>query len=617
VSYGDFDQITKSKTMQNLMDVKDERVLGATALTLSSLLSEPLHAEDDRSLLARQKCLIGLQFKVAAASLRHAEKASVSKEKGGARVARTIFSQWITGVCGLESTEAQHSTDRSSNANLLAGARDFMRERLTLGFEQALKLGPVGCEVLRDTVLEIHSMEEDGIPMATSFEDDVLDIVQGAWEQLSSLSTSFQASQPSGKAKADSTKKDISDSSSTFSDGLCLLYCLILFQIYTGESDAVEVLKDLLESHQRMIASTKGKPKPSPDVDAAEAIVEIILSFASRPSKFLRRISIQVFEAFAPSMTSSGLEALCRILTTPENVQGQQEMFQGEDNMDIEEADGASDEKEDALDSDVEVESVSAADGEATDDEGSADDSDNEEDEELAAFDAALAAALGTRPLDQNDVAGASSDSDSASDADMNDDEMMELDSKLAEVFRARNEQQAKNKKKESKEAKENVVNFKNRVLDLVESYLKVQPQKPLTLDLIVPLLTLARTTQTKQLADHACNILEKFNARCKGPNVPELTAGSQVSHALDILGSIHDEAGMDSSNAHSITASLMSIAVVKTLVKQDPANIAAVVEMYASTRMKQLTKKQCRILPGFFTDWNNWCTQAKAKLSK
>ncbi len=129
-------------------------------------------------------------------------------------------------------------------------------------------------------------------------------------------------------------------------------------------------------------------------------------------------------------------------------------------------------------------------------------------------------------------------------------------------------------------------------------------------------MLKLARTTQTKQLADRSCNIVQQFCSRCKGPNTPEFRDNSQKQHAIDILKSIHEEASMESSNAQSNVASLSSILVVKALAKADPAIVSAVVEVYASSRIKQLTEKKSRILPGFFTDWNSWCQTAREKLA-
>ncbi|KIX06507.1 uncharacterized protein Z518_04483 [Rhinocladiella mackenziei CBS 650.93] len=641
VSYGDFDHITKSKTIQSLIDIDDLKVLRAISLTLAFLARKSIPEEDDKSLLARQRTLIALQSKVVFASFRRMENKEPTDEAAldhdGTQVARTILSAWIRGVCTLPSPGISKPGDFCFKPELLPEAREFVRERLALGFEQALKLGAMGCGVLQTTVFEIRLLEKDHESMSIVFESDIKGLVQEAWRRLTKITTSFGKQQPIAGdqsvpqnigAKAEQIPRY--EGFPTLSDGLYLLYCLVLFQIYTGETDAVQILQDLLECHDRWHASREEKLSTGEHLDSSEAIVEILLSFASRPSKFLRRITIQIFEAFARQMTSNGLHSLCRILAAKENTQGQQEIFQVEDiNMDgAEESRTNSGEEE--IDSDVEVGSASSAEDTSSENSASTSESSNvdddseedtgssereEDDDELAVFDAALASALGTRRLDENDLAAGLGASDSSTDADMDDDEMMELDSKLAEVFRARNEQQSKNKKKEAKEAKEVVVNFKNRVLDLVESYLKHQQQNLLTIDLIVPLLTLARTTSTKQLAERACNILQQFCSRCKGSNIPRL--GSQIDHATEVLRSIHEEAGLESSNAHSHMTSQTSLLVVKVLVNAHPDNVKTAVGIYMATRVKQLTKKDCRVRAGFFTDWNNWCQTAREKLAQ
>ncbi|EXJ61462.1 uncharacterized protein A1O5_11778 [Cladophialophora psammophila CBS 110553] len=648
VSFSDFDQVTKSKTLQNLFEADNLDVLKGINSTLTNLLLRSLQEEDEKATLLQQKTIINLEWKMLSARLRRWEHFQMSHEHEIENVDKelvsSILKSWLREGCVSLTAKIPENLNRDIQPVLLPETRDFAKERLSLSFEQALKLGSLGCWLLKDVVLHIRKLETLHVQMASAFEGDVNGIVQTAWQNLTATQINTQTSSKADRAPAVSSKKPVHAKVLSSSEGLCLLYALLLFQIYSGETEAVEILQEVLDNWGRRKDNQKGRVTANSGQESADAIMEILLSFASRPSKLMRRITVQIFDAFAPNISATGLEAMCRILDTKENLQGQQEMFEagGVENEDEEHL--ASDLEMEGLDSDVEVDSISESDksldqadpssGSAHSDENPEEDSDdtsgdseaseasegedeeNEEDEELAAFDAALASALGTRRLNQDDLAAASETADSSSDADMGDDEMMQLDSKLAEVFRARNEQQSKNKKKEAKEAKEIIVNFKNRVLDLIESYLKHQQHNSLTMDLILPLLKLARTTQTKQLADRSCNMLQQFCSRCKGPNAPKLPSDSYSGHAVDILKSIHEEAGMESSHAHSNVASLSSILVVKALVKANPTNIRVIVETYASTRLRQLTDKKCRVLPGFFTDWNNWCQSTAGKLT-
>lgn len=627
VSYGDFDQITKTKTMRSLLEVDDPAVLQAIHLTLTSLLKAPAEGEDQAAALTRQKSIINLETKVLAARIPQVEQKGATNNDFGFEekdLILDILELFVRELC-ISRTEELPKQSLHLVPVLLSEAQGLVKERLALSFEQVLKLGPVGCRIFQNVALEIRSLEQQKVPMAVVFEDEIQEMVEQAFTTLARLRTTFGKSASDNKTKSKSAKGSLPEQFPSFNDGLSLLFSLVLIQIYSGDSEAVQILQELLENHANFGEKEKRKSTSPDQLDSTDSIIEILLSLVSTPSKFMRRITAQVFEAFAPYITSNGLESLSRVLATKENVQGQQEMFQAEDVEMNDDVDSSFDPEGEELDSDVEVESVPDGDGPLSDAEDSDDASedsdegsdDEEEDEELAAFDAALASALGTRRLDQNDIADGADASDSSSDADMGDDEMMELDSKLAEVFRARKEQESKNKKKEAKDAKENVVNFKRRVLDLMDVYLKHQHPNPLAVDLILPLLTLARTTQTKQLAERSLEILQQFCSRCKGYNVPDLKTDTQRQHAVDVLKSIHQEAAKESSKAHSSLASLSSILVVKSLVKASSDNVKTVVEIYGSTRVQQLTGKKCHILPGFFTDWNNWCQTARENLAR
>jgi len=293
---------------------------------------------------------------------------------------------------------------------------------------------------------------------------------------------------------------------------------------------------------------------------------------------------------------------------------GQQEMFDQDNDDDAEEDDeGDNDEDEEMVDVDEEdsdVEVVEAGDASGDSDSDSDDEDDEEEEEEdaaeTAAFEAKLAAALGTHRADQN-LSAAESDSD----ADMNDDEMEQVDAQLANVFRAR--KQAASQVKDKKDARENMVNFKNRVLDLIEIFVKKCHTRLLALDLLLPLLRLARRSSVKQIAGKANSVLREYTKLCKGNAVPKIDG--EAEPIWELLRAIHKEASHSGPAAHATAASQASLLVVKVLVAHDKAAIADVVDVYAATRKEQLRSAKCHVQPSFFTEWNNWCVSASKQL--
>jgi DNA polymerase phi len=267
-------------------------------------------------------------------------------------------------------------------------------------------------------------------------------------------------------------------------------------------------------------------------------------------------------------------------------------MFEEQDDDDDEEEDEEEDDVEmidvDDEDSDVEV----VLGGGASD--SDSDDSDEEEEE-------------------NEEDADDGKDSDSDSDADMNDDEMEEVDEKLANVFRARN--QAASQHKDKKDARENMVNFKNRVLDLLEIFVKKCHSRLLALDLLLPLLRLTRRSTVKQIANKANSVLREYTKLCKGNALPTIDSEDGPEAIWELLRAIHKEASHSGPPAHATACSQASLLVVKVLVGQDKAAIADVVDVYAETRKAQLISTKCHIQPSFFTDWNNWCVSASKQL--
>lgn len=283
-------------------------------------------------------------------------------------------------------------------------------------------------------------------------------------------------------------------------------------------------------------------------------------------------------------------------------------MFEEQDDEGVEEGEDDEDEMdidEDELDSDVEVVEAGGSGSDDDDDDDDEEEEDNEEDaKEVAAFEAKLAAALGTHRADEDE---------SDSDADMNDDEMDELDEKLVQVFRAR--RQETSHRKDKKDARENMVNFKNRVLDLLEIFVKKSHTRPLALDVLLPLLRLSRRTNVKQIATKANGVLREYTKVCKGNSLPKIEDEAQAEALWELLRSVHNEASHSGPMGHATACSQASLLVTKVLVAHDKDAIARVVDVYAATRKDQLMSTKCHVQPSFFSEWNNWCVSASKQL--
>jgi len=376
---------------------------------------------------------------------------------------------------------------------------------------------------------------------------------------------------------------------------LALLYSLVIFQLYNGESEALSVLEELKICYDKLI---RHKDAEDSDTDASEILVELLLSFISKPSALLRKVSQHVFSAFMTEINANGLKLMTDVLQSDESLRGQQELFDQEP----EDEDQIEDDSE--LDSDVEVVDMDADEGHINghlngdddDSEPEDEDSEIEDDEEAKKLDDALAKALGTRRLDQED------EEDSDSDADMTDSEMMALDSKLVEIFSQR--KKVPNKKQEQKDAKENMINFKNRVLDLLEIYVKKQAANPLALELLLPLLELMRTTKTKQLSEKSQNVIAAFAKAAKGTKKAE--SAVDIGTLEELMKTIHIEAAKDPSHSLARAASTASLMIASRILRQSKDNVEKISAIYGKS-YGAWVKGEIKMQPSFFHEWINW----------
>lgn len=432
-----------------------------------------------------------------------------------------------------------------------------------------------------------------------------------------------------------SPKKTKGDKSGAY-QGLALLYAVAILQLYNEEPDAIEILTDLKQCYEKLLSQHKDD-----EGDVSALLVEILLAMVARPSSLMRQTAERVFEGFTNLMTSEALALLTDPLAAIENAEGLRSLFDTDADMeDAEEANGSDkgsdDDSEIASDVEfVDMENVEDADGEAEveaedeigDDEEEEEEEGEEEEEEdedkdganddkYKELDDALANLLNSHRLDK-DADAASSDGDGT---DMSDSEMMALDDKISAAFKSRMKETGK--KKENKDAKETVINFKRRALDLLAIFARKEAANPLVYELLVPLLHLMRTTKTKDLARKAGNIitelpktLRKVKSVSSGGNDrpdketeedKEKEAVDDADEQLHRLQAIHDEMSKDDSHAYAKAASTASLLVVSSVLGQDASLFQTIWAEYGGLARKWAADGGFQF-PSIMSDFTNW----------
>lgn len=140
---------------------------------------------------------------------------------------------------------------------------------------------------------------------------------------------------------------------------------------------------------------------------------------------------------------------------------------------------------------------------------------------------------------------------------------------------------------------------FKNRVLDLVDTYLKRQSCNPLVLRLITPLLDLISGSgqDERQLADKARGILRSRFSKAK-----EVPTEVDVQSVIPIAASLHTQARKSHSADLLSVLSLCSVYLAKILIHVKEVDVA--VDQYKQSLVDFTARKNSGLNAHFFQDF-------------
>lgn len=399
-----------------------------------------------------------------------------------------------------------------------------------------------------------------------------------------------------------------------------LLFSMVLIQLYTGEAETVTVLEELKACYEDTFNTNDA------EVETSTVLTEIILSFVSRKSTLLKKLSTIVWESFLCMKGSDGaimvnedcFKLLFDVLESKENEEGQKSLFDEEEEYEGEEED------------EDEEEETTGINDEAADDEDLEEEDEEELDEELnltAKVDKdttiKLAKALGIPTQESGEVKYEDLDSfgedDDVQSDSMDDEQMMAMDDELSRIFVERRNLLSANstnkKKAEMVQAKEQMILFKNRVLDLIESFSKVQPNSLYNLAFIKPIVNLVNLTHDKNLGVKAHKILKTrvSRARVSTTEFEQLYSTEEEQNQykqslLDLVSWLQEQAGTYSSNqAHSLACGQSCIIVSKSLLALDSQFMPQIIAVYSENLTKWATDPKSRIQASMFFDFINW----------
>ncbi|KAF1808998.1 hypothetical protein P152DRAFT_442532 [Eremomyces bilateralis CBS 781.70] len=561
----DFDQATKSRTIETILSETDEEKLVDFVQFAKDIINRPTSQDEDEAADDRRAMADALLTMV-----KGQVKSGSEKETGGRNASPPWVSPLLRLMVELSYVKKRKSASKKdrSKPSISSVSREMFRSKLNLILGTLLASKDTSlwdCAYTAASYLQ-EDAQSGSTELVAEYDEKISEILESTFESLDEIHA----------------KKMESDDSLRFTyGGLELLQSFTVLQIYNGEPEAVSVAEDLIECSKDLTGDDS-------EGNAIGAILEILISFASKRSTLMRKIAEQVFSAFTSRMDRTTLGYLTDILGKEESEAGQSELYEAEDDAEAssseDEEDKEDSDTEESMDSDVEM----------------VDGVDNEQNE----FDAELSAVLRISNAQIVGPEDLSSSDEDEEEEDFDDEQMMALDDKISEVFKKRMGQTNKEKKKAKTEARDNMVQLKNRILDLLTILVKKEFGKEFVSGIILPLLTLVRTASTPQLSKRAFDLLKQYFDLGRGKEMPQVT---DLSGWLSLLASIHEEAMRTKADNHGRSCSSASLFVVRVLVAQDRKHFDAAGEVYLHTKKLWFADPKSKLTQSFFSDWVGW----------
>lgn len=429
-----------------------------------------------------------------------------------------------------------------------------------------------------------------------------------------------------------------------------LMFSMCLIQLYMEDEETIQVINELklVFENQFTTANKDENEEDDNKVDDNLVLTEIVLSFISRKSTLFKKLSVLVWENFLCQVdeirklrvNEACFKLLFDVLEAKENKQGQEKLFEGdgefqegdgdeEDEEEDEEAEEAEDNNENDSSSDIDSDSNNDSDSDNVSESDNNEDTITEIDKQT---NLKLAQALGIPTKESGEVKfdeldDLSSDDDYESDS-MDDEQMMAMDDQLSKIFKQRqdtitNLATGNKRKLEVLEAKENMIFFKNRVLDLLETFNKVAVNLHFNLAFIEPLINLMNLTLDKNLGVKAHKLLKNKISKTKIDS-EELKKyynddSSEYYHQLiNLIEELQTKANTTQPSNQSVVQSYNQscIIIAKNLLNLDESNMQAIVDIYCNSLKQWCLQSESKLQPSLFFDFINWVNSKKSNAS-
>lgn len=282
-----FDQATKTKTVEKIVAEANRNALQEIAPLFEQLMQRP-GTGDEKIAASNRQFIAGLLLSIVRSKASTGNNESEDDYQAILEQILSIFvrfAYFVPSGAGPDAPEPALSTT----------TQELLRNRINSALNSLLASQKYAATIPYAVVKQIRdaAKSEEYGKFIINMDDKLQDSVKTAFKSLKKLSSK--------------EKKGETSSIAAFK----LLYSMTVLQVYSGDADAVSMLDELEFCYAKFLGDESNKKKDTSD--ASDALVEILLSFASKQSQLFRRMSEQVFGAFADQVTENGLESLISV----------------------------------------------------------------------------------------------------------------------------------------------------------------------------------------------------------------------------------------------------------------------------------------------------------------
>ncbi|XP_006863342.1 PREDICTED: myb-binding protein 1A [Chrysochloris asiatica] len=279
------------------------------------------------------------------------------------------------------------------------------------------------------------------------------------------------------------------------------LLLLVGIHLLKSPAESCDLLGDIQTCIEKSLDAkprrTRSKAVDSQEPPWVEVLVEILLSLLAQPSHLMRQVARSVFGHVCSHLTPRALQLILDVLNPDKNQDEDDNVIVTDDSEDEPQKTKAEKNKD-----------RDTSDSEEDEEDGSDEEDEEESDEEARDRDVDQGFREQLMAVLQAGKALGGVDCEDEEEEELGDEAMMALDQNLASLFAEQKLRMQAKQQEENKLQKEKALrrDFQIRVLDLVEVLVTKQPENPLVLELLEPLLTIIRrsmrTSSSKQEQD-------------------------------------------------------------------------------------------------------------------